>query len=279
MNPLAIIKEKLNDLSKSKQMLANYILSNWQDVAFLSAGQLARAVGISESVIVRFAVDIGYSGYPDLQEEIQELVKDQLGLVDMYRKTSGESTVVDAVNKVLHNDLKNLTKTLEQCHPEDITAAVDLISSARRIVILASRTTAGPAQVLSIYLNQILGNTQFLTNGIGDIYDHLKNLDSNDLVIGLSFSWHTRYTVEALNFVKKRGCKMLIITDSLGSPLTHLGDANLFCKPDGVSYFLSHVAPIGLINVLLYLVSTKMGERSIKALTEMDEIYKEYYNV
>lgn len=275
---LEIIKEKSSDLSHLKKKLANYILSNWEDVAFLSAGQLARAVGISESVIVRFAADIGFSGYPALQESIQELVKSRLSLVDMYRHSSGNSTEVEAVNRVLHNDLNNLRNTLEQCPPEDIVSAVDLITGARKIIVVASRSSAGPAQILSIYLNEILENTQFVSYGIGDIYDHLRTLDSNDLVIGISFAWYTQSTVEALEFAKERGCRTLIITDTHVSPITQLGDVSLFAKPNSVSYFLSHVATVGLINVLLYLVSQKTGERSVKALTEMQEIYKRYYN-
>lgn len=278
MNALEIIREKSNDLSQLKQKLANYILSNWEDVAFLSAGQLSRVVGISESVIVRFACDVGFSGYPALQEAIQALVKDRLSLVDMYRHSSGSINEVEVVNRILNNDINNLRSTLEQCPPEDIVSAVDLITKARRIIVVASRSSSGPAQILTLYLNEILGNTQFHSYGIGDIYDQLRPLDSRDLVIGISFAWYTRNTIEALEFGKSRGCKILSITDTHGSPLKELGDVSLFTKVNGISYFLSHTATLGLINVLLYLVSQQAGERSVKALTEMQEIYKKYYN-
>ena len=67
-----------DSLSKGHKKIADYIRTNYEKSSFMTAAELGRAVGISESTVVRFAVNIGFSGYPELQKNLQEMVKSRL---------------------------------------------------------------------------------------------------------------------------------------------------------------------------------------------------------
>ncbi|MGI6250317.1 MAG: MurR/RpiR family transcriptional regulator [Anaerolineaceae bacterium] len=277
MNALELIANKMGKLSKTKKRLAEYILANWENIAFLSASQLSKEVKISESVIVRFAYQVGFDGYPAMQDSIQELVRTKLSLVDRYRSGQSEGYDIQSIHRSLNIDLENLRSSVEHCSPEEIIEAVNLISNAGKIVVLAARSSAGPALILSQYLNEILGNTHFYNFNTGDIYDHLRLLGQSDLVIAISFSWYTRQTIEAVDFTKKKGASVLTITDNYSSPLVQYGDVNLFVNVNSTSFFVSHVGTLGLIHILLKFVSQKVSDRSLESLSEMQDIYKEYY--
>lgn len=275
------IREHLPRLSEAKQRIALHILQNWQEVAFLSVGQLARAVGVSESVVVRTATDLGYSGYPDLQDEVRYLVKQRLSLVDMYRRSAqaiekGETRRL--IDQVVSADLENITYMSDHLPVAEAERAVEMLLSANRIVLLAARSSAGPAQVMALYLNAILGNAQFCTNTFGELYDPLRNLTPNDLAVAISFAWYSQQTVSALEYCRERGARTISITDNHSSPLALLSDVTLIARPDGVSYYLSQTATMSLVNILLYLVANRASDRSIRALQEMEQLYSRFYS-
>jgi DNA-binding MurR/RpiR family transcriptional regulator len=276
---LAQIRDHLPQLSVAKQNVGAYILSNWQEVAFLTITQLARAVNVSDSVVVRFAHDIGFSGYPQLQEEIRNLVKQELGLVDMYRRSADEedgNKTRRLIDRVLANDVDNLTRTLESLDLADVEKAVDLIAGAREIALLGTRSSAGPALICALYLNSILRNARFYNNNFGDLFDQLRTLGEDDVVIAISFAWYTQQTISALEYCRERGARAISITDSQNSPLVALSDVSLIARPEGVSFYLSQVSTLGIVNILLYLVANRTRERSEGALEEMQEVYSRF---
>jgi DNA-binding MurR/RpiR family transcriptional regulator len=75
MDTLQRIGEMFSNLSKGKQKIAKYILENNEEAAFSPAISIAKAVGMSESAVVRLATDLGFSGYKEMQESLQKTLK------------------------------------------------------------------------------------------------------------------------------------------------------------------------------------------------------------
>ena len=61
----AQIESEMHNLSKSKKKIALTILSDYDKIAYMTAAKLSKMVGVSESTVVRFAIDLGYEGYPE----------------------------------------------------------------------------------------------------------------------------------------------------------------------------------------------------------------------
>lgn len=57
-------------LSKSHRRIAEYILQHYDKAVFMTAAKLGEMVNVSESTVVRFAVALGYEGYPELQQAL-----------------------------------------------------------------------------------------------------------------------------------------------------------------------------------------------------------------
>ena len=94
------IQEKMNTFSKGQRLIAKYISEHYDKVAFMTASKLGATVGVSESTVVRFAMEIGYSGYPELQKAMQEMIRNKLTSVQRMEVTAsriGTNDILDSI--------------------------------------------------------------------------------------------------------------------------------------------------------------------------------------
>ena len=75
---LAIIDESYSKFSKGQKKVANYITENYDKAAFMTASRLGKTVNVSESTVVRFASELGYSGYPEMRKALQDMIRNCL---------------------------------------------------------------------------------------------------------------------------------------------------------------------------------------------------------
>ena len=105
-----IIQAQYPRLSKGQKLIAQYIINNYDKVAFMTASKLGDTVGVSESTVVRFANALGYAGYPKLQEGLQELIKNKLTTVQRVEMAnedySYDSTILSKVLKSYIDNIK-----------------------------------------------------------------------------------------------------------------------------------------------------------------------------
>ena len=86
-------------LSKSHRRIAECIVTHYDKVVFMTASKLGEYVGVSESTVVRFAAALGYSGYPQLQKALQELIRHRLTASQRFEMTS-DMDHAQVLNKV-----------------------------------------------------------------------------------------------------------------------------------------------------------------------------------
>ena len=78
------IERLLPKLSKGQKLIAKYIQTEYGKAAFMTAAKLGETVGVSESTVVRFATELGYSGYPKMQQAMQEMIRDKHRLLKIF---------------------------------------------------------------------------------------------------------------------------------------------------------------------------------------------------
>ncbi len=101
------IKGQYTRLSKGQKLIAQYIVKNYDKVAFMTASKLSEEVGVSESTVVRFANALGYSGYPKLQDAMQELIKNKLTTVQRIEMVEDKEDS-EILTSVLKDDISNI---------------------------------------------------------------------------------------------------------------------------------------------------------------------------
>ena len=276
MDLMKIIQSKFARLSKGQKLIAEYILKHYDKAAFMTAAKLGNSVGVSESTVVRFANQLGYEGYPELQKALQELIKNKLTTAQRIELSNEFISSNNALRGVLKSDIENIRTTMEKINYDDFEGTVNSILKAKKIYIVGLRSSAALADFLGFYLNLILDNVKIVSYGISDIFEQILNIQEGDCVIGIGFPRYAVRTVETLNFGKSRGADVIAITDSILSPLAAKADYTLIAESNMASFVDSLVAPLSVINALIISVGLREKEKISKTFTELEHIWEDY---
>lgn len=276
MDLMKIIQGKFARLSKGQKLIAEYILKHYDKAAFMTAAKLGTSVGVSESTVVRFANQLGYEGYPELQKALQELIKNKLTTAQRIELSNEFISSNNALRGVLKSDIENIRATMEKINYDDFEGTVNSILKAKKIYIVGLRSSAALADFLGFYLNLILDNVKIVSYGISDIFEQILNIQKGDCVIGIGFPRYAVRTVETLNFGKSRGADVIAITDSVLSPLAAKADYTLIAESNMASFVDSLVAPLSVINALIISVGLREKEKISKTFTELEHIWEDY---
>ncbi len=271
------IKNNFKNFSESQILIAEYLLHHSDKAAFFTAANLGKVVGVSESTVVRFANFLGYDGYPALQRDLQNRIKNKLTTVNRLKKSiksvnGGENILYE----VLRNDMENINKTMNNVSLESFNRFVEEMLKANSIYIVGLRTAASLAYFMGFTLHLLLKNVTTITFGVSDLFERLININKKDLLIGISFPRYTLQTVEIMEYVKKKGAKTAAITDSVISPLAQLADISIFANSNLNSFIDSFTAPLSLVNALVTAVGVKKKGKTLDSLAELEEIWKKY---
>ncbi|ABK62197.1 SIS domain protein, putative [Clostridium novyi NT] len=272
------IQMKFTRLSKGQKLIAEYILKHYDKAAFMTAAKLGNSVGVSESTVVRFANELGFSGYPKLQKALHDLIKNKLTTVQRIEISNNLINQENSLKGVLKGDMENIRATLEKINYKDFEEVVDSIFQAKRIYIIGLRSSTVLAEFLAFYLNMILDNVnvKVVKHGISDVFDQMINITKDDLLIGIGFPRYAARTVEALSFAQSKGTKVVAITDSLLSPLATKAQYTLIAQSNMASFVDSLVAPLSVINALIVAVGLREKDHISNLFKELENIWEEY---
>ena len=264
-------------LSKGHKKLVKFISENYDKAAFMTASKLGENVGVSESTVVRFATEMGFKGYPELQKELQQMIKSKLTAVQRMEVSSNLIGEDDAIKKVLNGDIELIRDTLESVSETEFRNAVETINKAKKIYILGVRSSAALASFLYFYLNPVFENIVLIDTTSGsEMFEQMFRISEEDVCVAISFPRYSKQTINALRFINDRGSKIIAITDSAVSPIAEYADSLLVAKSDMVSVVDSLVAPLSLINALIVALTFSRREEVYNNFNKLESIWDEY---
>ena len=274
---LSVIEQNLETYSKGQRLLGAYILENYDKAAFMTASRLGTAVGTSESTVVRFAMELGFDGYPELQAQLQMLIRNRLTSVQRLEVADVRLSGGNIVSSVLHSDIDKIKQTLEELDKDAFERAVNAIISAEKIYILGVRSSAALAGFLGFYFNLMFDNVRLVhTSSVSEMFEQILKVGKNDVVVGISFPRYSKRTVQALKYSRDKGAYVLAITDSKTSPIAKFATNVLTARSDMASFVDSLVAPLSLINALIAALTLNKKQEITRSFTELENIWDEY---
>lgn len=263
--------------SKGQKKLAEFIKEDYDKAAFLTAAKMGEEVGVSESTVVRFAMALGYDGYPAFQKALGELVRTKLNSIQRMEVTYGRISQGEILTSVLQSDIEKIKMTMSMIDHEMFEMAVDTILNAKRVYVVGIRSCAPLANFLSFYLNLICENVVAVsTNSSSEIFEQLIRIGEEDVIIGISFPRYSMRTLKALEFASNRKAKVITLTDSIHSPMNLYSSCNLIARSDMASIVDSLVAPLSVVNALVVALCMKKQNEVIGTLEQLEQIWDEY---
>ena len=271
------IKDNFPSFSKGHKRIADYILNHYDKAAYMTAARLGVTVGVSESTVVRFATELDFEGYPELQRALQDMMRNKLTSVQRIEVTSDQMGNNDIFEKVLNLDIDKIRRTLDESSREDFYGAVDTIIQAKRIYIIGARSASALARFLSYYFNLMFENSRFVnTSSTSEMFEQIMRINEGDVIIGISFPRYSSQTVKALQYAASKFAKVIAITDSKTSPLADNADHLLLARSDMASFVDSLVAPLSLINALIVAIGIKKRTEVSNNFEMLEDIWEKY---
>ena len=274
---LKAIESKMSTFSKGQKSIARYITSQYDKAAFMTAAKLGVEVGVSESTVVRFVMELGFEGYPEFQKALQELIRTKL---TSFQRVEVTNTLIgdgDLLSKVLYSDIDKIKKTIDGIDRAAFDRAVKNICSAKNVYILGMRSASYLAGFLNYGLRMVLDNVRLVqtTSGV-EMFEQLLGVGEGDVVIAISFPRYSKAVIKAVEMVRAAGADVIAITDSENAPIARSACESLVAQSDMASFMDSLVAPMSVINALLVGVSRENKDMIKERLHLLEEIWEDY---
>ena len=274
---LSQIRERHRSFSKGQKLIANYILDSYDKAAFMTACKLGKTVGVSESTVVRFAVELGFDGYPSMQKTLQELVRTRLTSVQRMEAANDRIGNQDVVSTVLQADMETIRKTNDALDRGEMERSVDAILQARHIYIIGVRSSAAIASFLNFYLRNLFDNVMLVSStATSEMFEQMLRVNTGDVVIGISLPRYSSRTIKTMQFAHDSGATTIAITDSTDAPAGKLADHVLVAKSDMVSVVDSLVAPMSVVNALIVAISCRQQRQAADTYKTLERLWDEY---
>lgn len=274
---LKMIEAGMPSFSKGQKRIAEYVLAHYDKAAYLTASRLSTLVGVSESTVVRFAIELGFEGYPEFQHSLKELIRTRLTSFQRMEVTDqiiGDGNVLE---KVLLSDAERIRRTYEELDRATFDEAVNRIVDAKSIYILGVRSSSYLAGFLNHSFRMIFDNVRLIqTTSSSDLFEQIMRIGEGDVMIAISFPRYSKRVVNAVEYAREQHANIVALTDSRQSPLAAYADQLLAGQSDMASFVDSLVAPLSIINALIVAVSRRKKDEVSARLRELETIWDHY---
>ena len=273
---LSLIRGNMSSFSKGQKRIAAFILESYDKAAFMTASKLGQTVNVSESTVVRFASELGYDGYPNMQKSLQKMIRSRLTSVQRIEMAS-DQIGDDVLSSVLRADTAMIRATLEELDRTRFNSAVDAILNAKKIYIMGVRSSTAISRFLAFHFNLIFDNIHEISaNNTSEIFEQILRVGEGDVVIGVCFPRYSSRTIQAMQYARDRGATVIAITDTEASPVAAKANITLTAKSDMISFVDSLVAPMSLVNALIVAISQKRHQDIANTFSHLEQIWDEY---
>ena len=282
MNLFDDIRGKIASLPRSQRKVAQYIVDNWERVAYESSTVIARQLDLSQATIIRTACALGFAGFPELQGHLRDVIQQRVssvGRLDRVTKRYGkgpEQGKLNTKDRVFRQLAGNLRTLYTGTSEEELCRAVDSIMQAERVFVLGMRSSGAIAAYLGFNLSMVRPNV-IVQDSDYNLLEKMKSLSAADLLIAIVFPRYTRLAIEAARKAYQLGARVIGVTDSAASPIGALCHQSFYIPSTSTHYNHSAIAAVALVDAVLSYLSVRYADRVRKELEFIEEDFKNFH--
>ena len=268
---LSLLEYKMPTFSKGQKRIAALISEAYDKTAFMTASKLGKEAGVSESTVVRFAMELGYEGYPEMQKAMQETVMNRLTTAQRIGFAQERIGQGDVLTTILLSDAENVDR-------DSFQRAVSCIRNAKNIYVIGMRSASALASFFGYYLKFMYDSVHIITKGsAGEVLEQLLHIRPGDCVIAFSFPRYSQVTLEAVSYSRNTGATVIGITNSQIAPLSEDCDEVLVAQSDMVSVVDSLTAPMSLVNALIASLASVNEESLRNRYEKLEKLWETHH--
>ena len=269
------IGKQVNQMTKSQKKVANYLLFNMDKLLFFTADELAKAANVSTATVVRFARELDFEGYTDMQKAARLRFHDrEEEPEDLPQSSPEEDSSEYLLEKSFRQDIQNLKRTFQDLSREDLERACTLLKTSRRVYLVGMRISRSMATYAYINWGMLRKGVHLIHNEGLDYAEELIEINSEDLIVAFWAPRYNRATYQMLSHAKRQKASVLLITNREFNLTMEEGDFDVIlrCCMENSSYQSSFVAPVTLANYLTRQLELEFSKDIAARLANWDSL-------
>ena len=268
-----LISEHYPSLTKSEKRIGNYLNQNLDEAAFLSAGEIAERLQLSEATMVRFARTIGFDSYPAMRVALQDSFRRRMTHSSRLRSRLDDLRAAgDIFERVVASEIDYLTEALQTLDRKALNTAVELLRTHQRVFVFGLGPSLSLVDLLEIRLTRSARHVIPLNTSGREMLEPMLLMNSSDLLIAIGFFNLTPNLQMVLEYANQHKTPVILLTDTLGPMVGDKADVVLAARRGPVSSFHSLTVPMTMINALLLALTAADQEKVMTNLDNLDQL-------
>lgn len=275
---LYLIEKRKNEFSKGQKKIAEFITSNYDKAVYMTAAELGKKTGVSESTVVRFATMLGFDGYPELQSAIKKVAKENLSATKRLEVASSlfSKEKKSVLKYIMQSDSSRILNSLNKIDEKVFNQVINELIQAKKVYVLASRSSGVLGDFLCYHLNLMLNQVINVNlNNNSDVFSSLFRIEEEDVCLCFSFPRYGQKTIKAMSYAQGKNATTIAITDNAESPVAKISKFFLIADCDMLSIVDSLVAAMSLVNAILVAISVEKEIAVKKNYDTLEKLWNE----
>ncbi|NUQ82549.1 MAG: MurR/RpiR family transcriptional regulator [Bacteroidetes bacterium] len=256
-------------LTTNQKKVADYLLNNMREAAFLSVTDIGDRCGASKATVVRFAQELGFQGFIDFREKLSAAVNSEFDY--LARLPLRGDNHFDSLFMVAKQDVDNINETINSLNPESVRVVIDAILTARTVFAAGLGISHLLSDILSYTLSQVSVRSFSLRHDFQSFAEQLHQVTPDDLLILFSFPPYSSETIVLASEASKRKIRVVAITNKMTAPVTEYADYVLPVKSDNLIYTNSIASCLVIINAFATEIAIRNKQQALKHLQNTND--------
>lgn len=273
------IRETLSSMSPSFQEVGRWMLDNYDSIGFTSVNELSKIIGVSNASLVRYTQALGFSGYKQFKETVQE---------ELRTKLKPDSNVVlneldvlptkKKLQKLADNEIQNLSKTLKGLSVQSLSRMVQGVLQSDRIFVSGFGVSKNIMQIFEYALVSMqIKEVHSITGSISDYSARLASMNSSDCLFIMTMPPYSPEALQVANAAHARKVKVYLFTDSAACPIYPIADSVACSANNSLLLTNSFVGMVAVIQVFINMLLLGSDENLIPHMKAVVAAEREGY--
>lgn len=265
----AMLREKMENMPTKARRVVEYLLSNTREAAFLSIGEVAEKLEVSKAQLVRVSRMVGFEGYADLKNSLQNTVLEQVNPTALLGKIMRNRQ--DLPGEILRLEHANLDDTWNQLKPKDIVAFCGMVKRANMVYCMGWGISSILAEALYTRFLEMGIRGVLMKRGSLALIEQARTVTRGDLVVVCELPSYVIEVTESIQKAAANGATIITITDSPAAPVCQYSNLSFFVSDTSPTFGSSIVGPAFLIHILTSVLCVNLGEKVKAALEDQEQ--------
>jgi DNA-binding MurR/RpiR family transcriptional regulator len=260
---LETLMRDLESYPRSVKKVAMYVIDHPSEFGMGAVRDTAKLAGVSTNSLVRLANLLGFESFQQLREPFRQALTSQAAdadsdrwIEDLYARGGAARTKANVASSLIGN----VVQSIRQTNPELIEQAAKTILSANKVYLLGTRAPYGLVHFFYYVGRMALSNLDIAPRHANSPIDELLHIDEGDVVFAISTVPFSRDTIEACQWARKRGAKLILLSDSAAESLPLRADISIIVPVATAMHFPSFVGVQAVLEWLLVEIGEQGGE-------------------